>query len=101
MLRFLCVLFLWSVTPCMGEPVKIGTGEFTFERPIRVFYHRPKNFRSNRAVHFVMHGTKRNAETYRDKWIKYSDSKGFLLLVPEFSKEHYQKSTLQSWIYVL
>jgi len=83
----------------MGEPVSVGTGKFTFvdpqgnaERPIRVFYHRPKKFRANGAVHFVMHGVKRNAESYRDKWIKYSDSKGFLLLTPEFSKEHYAKS---------
>jgi len=95
----LCLLFLWSAMPCMAEPIDLGTGQFTFvdpqgnaERPIRVFFHRPKKFRSNGAVLFVMHGVKRNAETYRDKWIKYSDSKGFLLLVPEFSKKHYSKS---------
>lgn len=96
MRQALCLFFLCCAVPCMAESIHLGTGEFTFvdpqgnaERPIRVFYHWPKNFRQNGPIHFVMHGVKRNAQTYRDQWIKHADAKGFLLLVPEFSKEHY------------
>ncbi len=99
MWRVLCVLYLCSVPACFGEPINVGTGEFTFVdpqgnvgRPIRVLYHRPKSFRKNGSVHFVMHGVKRTAEKYREKWIKPSNSKGFLLLVPEFSNENYAGS---------
>jgi len=90
------LLFLLFITPCTAEPINIGSGEFTFvdpqgnaERPIRVFYYRPKKFKNEGPVHFVMHGVKRNANTYRDQWLKYAEAKGFLLLAPEFSKEHY------------
>ncbi len=95
----LYLLFFLSVTPCSGEPLNVGPGEFAFvdprgnpDRPIRVFYYRPKKFRSSGPIHFVMHGMKRNGKKYRDQWIKHSETHGFLLLVPEFSKQFYGNS---------
>jgi len=99
MFRVLCIVLVFCNTPCFGEPLGKGSGAFEFvdsegnaDRPIRVFYHRPKGFRKNGGIHFVMHGVKRNGKTYREKWIKFSETKKFLLLVPEFSKEHYPGS---------
>ena len=36
-----------------------------------------------------MHGRKRNAEEYRDQWIKASQELNLLVIVPEFSEESF------------
>jgi hypothetical protein len=77
-----------------------GTGSFEFRetkltktRPITVWYHWPEKLKSNSNILFVMHGLKRNGQEYRDAWIKHSEKRSFLLLVPEFSKKHYPGSS--------
>jgi len=78
------------------QPLPIGKADFRFvdlrgnaDRPIHVWTYRPKNFRRDSPIIFVMHGTLRNAETYRRPWIPLADELGCLVVCPEFSNEHY------------
>lgn len=73
-----------------------GFGRFAFPffsagrmREITVYYHRPVAAGSDAPVLFVMHGENRNAESYRGQWAWIAEDKGYLLLVPEFSKEEF------------
>ena len=43
-------------------------------------------------VLIVMHGVKRNAETYLHEWTGYADQSHFLLVVPEFSEAEFPGS---------
>ena len=73
-----------------------GSGRFTFtdqkgdpEKPIRVWYFKPSKYTDSSPILFVMHGMQRNAEEYRDQWVKYAEQNGALLFVPEFSDKQY------------
>lgn len=73
-----------------------GSGKFEFidakgnaDRPITVWYYRPKSFERNRPILFVIHGRDRNGSEYRDAWIEQAERDGYLLLCPEFSHKHY------------
>ena len=73
-----------------------GSGSFTFEdqqgdptKPVKVWYFKPAKYTSSTPLLFVMHGTQRDAERYRDQWIKYAETYGAFLLVPEFSTRYY------------
>jgi len=75
-------------------PTPTGSGNFLFaetaatvESPVPVWYHRPGGLPADAPVLFVMHGTLRNGEEYRDQWVDLSERHGFLLVVPEFSHE--------------
>jgi poly(3-hydroxybutyrate) depolymerase len=57
--------------------------------PVRVFATRPVGLAADRPVVFVMHGTNRNADEYRDQWHDLAVEYDFLLLVPEFSKRDF------------
>ena len=59
---------------------------------MRVFYHRPEGNVQQMPILFVMHGIKRNADTYRDNWIKLADEKGILVIVPEFTQDRFPGS---------
>ncbi len=78
-----------------------GLSDFEFidqrgnvDRPIHVWAYRPEQFDEESAILFVMHGTLRNGETYRKPWVKLADRWGCLVLVPEFSSEHYPGSNM-------
>ncbi len=80
-----------------AQPLQDGKGSFIFRTPqggkdIRVWYYRPISFHNKSQIVFVMHGVKRNGETYRNTWIRHAREGRFLLLVPEFSSEDYPDS---------
>jgi hypothetical protein len=83
-----------------GDPeFSTGSGSFTFtdqkgdpEKPIRVWYYKPLKYNGLSPILFVMHGMERNAETYRDQWIRYAEEYGAFLFVPEFSDKQYPGS---------
>lgn len=79
--------------------LELGLGQFAFPffsagrmREITVYYHRPAAAGPGAPVLFVMHGERRNAETYRRHWVQIAEEKGYLLLVPEFSNEEFPGS---------
>jgi poly(3-hydroxybutyrate) depolymerase len=57
--------------------------------PMTIWCHKPQRWTPEAAVLFVMHGVRRNARKYRNVWKKYAERHNFLLLVPEFSRQHY------------
>jgi hypothetical protein len=76
-----------------------GSGRFDFAflsagetRTIPVWYHRPAHAGADASIVFVMHGDARNAQTYRKYWIPLAEEKGFVLLVPEFSRAQFPGS---------
>ncbi|TVP46331.1 MAG: hypothetical protein EA350_07405 [Gemmatimonadales bacterium] len=76
-----------------------GSGSWTFrgtplaaDRPIEMWYHVPEGAEPDAPVVIVLHGMGRNADGYRDAWVAPSDRHGFVVLVPEFTDEHYPGS---------
>ncbi len=89
-------LFFFTPNVCKSQRLSKGSGDFIFftsgNTPIKVWYHKPGGLNSDSSIVFVMHGLKRNGQTYRNSWIKHADRGKFILIVPEFSKEYYPKS---------
>jgi poly(3-hydroxybutyrate) depolymerase len=80
-----------------ADAVPLGRSDFVFadergnvDKPIRVWVFRPEGFRADSPIVFVMHGTLRNGETYREPWVELAEGAGALVIVPEFSLEHYR-----------
>ncbi|XVX21035.1 hypothetical protein ACQP1U_03940 [Actinomycetota bacterium] len=73
-----------------------GTGWFHFQPEglpqIRVFYAAGTEDVAAARVVVVMHGTERNAETYRNTWEPIVDGRPVVVLVPEFSEEDFPSS---------
>ena len=62
------------------------------KRKIKVWAYQPKVVAEVPEIVFVMHGTKRNAETYLEPWIAIAERHKAYVLVPEFSKEDWPGS---------
>jgi poly(3-hydroxybutyrate) depolymerase len=56
------------------------------KQPLTVWYYRPAGLSADDRVVFVMHGVNRNADAYRDAWVRHAQDQRFLLLVPDFSR---------------
>ncbi len=54
-----------------------------------VYVAKPNKINSATRLVIVMHGRKRNAEEYRDQWVKASKELNLLVVVPEFSEENF------------
>jgi poly(3-hydroxybutyrate) depolymerase len=83
-----------------AETIPPGKSDFVFidergnaGKPIRVWLYRPEKFTADSPIVFVMHGTLRNGETYREPWIPLVEKAGALVVVPEFSLEHYRDTS--------
>ncbi|MDG1827457.1 MAG: hypothetical protein P8H62_14460 [Henriciella sp.] len=78
-----------------GEVQKAAssTKSFTFSGwagpELRVFSVEPDGLAPDAPVVFVMHGVRRNADEYRDNWIKLAETHGFRVYAPEFTREDY------------
>ena len=73
-----------------------GTGSFDYPfvssgalRRITVWYHRPVDAGADAPIVFVLHGDGRDATNYRRRWIPEADARGFVLIVPEFSRSEF------------
>ena len=77
------------------NPFSVIRGSFEFRGwagpPIRVWFTTPRKLDRNTPVLIVMHGARRDADNYRNQWHDLARREGFLLLVPEFSKEAFPK----------
>jgi hypothetical protein len=54
---------------------------------IPVYFSAPEVINDKTRLVVVMHGRKRNAQTYRDQWAQSSKDLNLLVIVPEFSEE--------------
>src|SRR3546814_10090967 len=57
--------------------------------PMRVWTYRPRRLTPDSRILFVLHGVKRDAERYRDAWIRHAEAYNVLLVAPEFSREQF------------
>ncbi len=76
--------------------IQSGSGAFLVEgrvgnedKSIKVFYHKPKNFKSTSRVLIVVPGAGRNGDSYRDAWIEESEKYGLLILSPMYFENEY------------
>jgi len=79
---------------CQGLARNDGpVGAFTFDDwagvPIRVHYVEPAGVSEDAPAIIVMHGTRRNADEYRDNWIELAREHGFRVYAPEFDAERF------------
>lgn len=82
----------------VGGVIEPGVGEFVFDgypplsdRPVRVFYIAPAN-PATAEILVVMHGVGRDGAEYRSDWEGLVKNRNVLVLVPEFSHDHYPGS---------
>jgi poly(3-hydroxybutyrate) depolymerase len=93
-----------STPPRVASPtiaIPVGASSFSFAeaaptakteaaRTIRVYTYLPAKVSATAApIVFVMHGQGRNADGYRDVWMKHADKYGFMVVAPQFDSAHW------------
>ncbi|MDQ3025810.1 MAG: hypothetical protein M3R58_04815 [Pseudomonadota bacterium] len=93
------LLLAMAVPAFAATPIPSGRWSFVFtdakgrpDRPIRVYTYRPRKCDTTCPILFVMHGEKRNAYDYLGHWELAADRHGFMLVAPEFTREHWPKA---------
>jgi len=76
--------------------IHLGSGSFLMkggklnkDKSIDVFYHKPAGFNENSPILLVLPGAGRNADDYRDSWIKSSEKYNALILSPSYKEKDY------------
>ncbi|MFQ3172937.1 MAG: hypothetical protein ACI8W0_000017 [Flavobacterium sp.] len=76
--------------------IEEGSGEFLIEggdgkkeKAIPIYYHMPKNYKSDSKILIVIPGSGRNADSYRDAWVEESEKYGVLILSPMYKEVEY------------
>ncbi|WP_094604407.1 hypothetical protein SPSIL_053700 [Sporomusa silvacetica DSM 10669] len=99
---FICLVILLQVSsgcsasPQKAAPLEVGAGMFTMQEAtganandLNVFYYCPAGWTPDKPVVLVQHGFQRNAQEYRDGWIKFAEQYDLLVICPEFSEGKY------------
>jgi poly(3-hydroxybutyrate) depolymerase len=99
---FLLLSAVNSATALDNTAAQLGPGKgmFPFEQAgkhVTVWYVIPSSATPSTPIVFVMHGIKRDAESYRDDWSPFAERCGFILVVPEFSEREFPKA--EGYIY--
>ena len=96
---FMGLLFIQACSPEPEQVIETGQGSFVFDdyeplpdKPVRVFTYRPDGDVTKMPILFVMHGTLRNADDYRDNWIEIADEHDVLIVTPQFNDEDFPGS---------
>jgi len=105
---FLVSIVFVSVCACVsyqnayagnGINIKLNVGKDRFifsdwEGPdIPVWTYVPKKGNtSNQPIAIIMHGTKRDADRYRDEWAALAEQYDFIVVAPQFSKAAFPKA---------
>lgn len=80
------------------EDIQIETGSGSFwipggpahpNDPVQIYYHRPAGFSDTSRILMVISGAGRDADEYRDAWIKAADRHDVLILAPQYSEQAY------------
>jgi len=90
---FFPVLALLSVLT-QAQVLEPGKGKFEFvdqnlKQKTDVYYYAPKQLTAETPLIIMLHGLKRNADEYRDKWIKLAIENGYMVLAPKISANTY------------
>lgn len=62
-------------------------------KSIKVWTYKPKKWKDQDKIVFVMHGGGRNADDYRNAWIELAESNNLLIIVPEFENKFSKYTT--------
>ncbi|WP_417316844.1 alpha/beta hydrolase [Emcibacter sp.] len=86
-------LFFLSTPVLSGVYLSPDSNRFIFKGwggpAIPVWYTLPENYNADTPIVIVMHGVKRDADRYLSEWTPLAREYGFILLVPEFSKQDF------------
>lgn len=82
-------LFLAGCATSSGNPASELTLSGWGGPDIPLYLATPDTVSADAPVIFVMHGTLRNASTYRDAWIDIAQACDLVAVAPEFSRENY------------
>lgn len=78
-------------------PVREGSARYVFDlgdERLEVFTYKPSTYRGERML-FVMHGTLRNADEYRDDAVAMGERFGALIVAPRFDRERFPSERYQ------
>lgn len=81
----------------LAQPLRIPPGSAAQEiagaapdgGAMTVWTYRPAGLEPTDRIVFVMHGVLRNADVYRDNWIRHAQQHRFLLVVPEMTRAQF------------
>jgi poly(3-hydroxybutyrate) depolymerase len=80
-------------TPLADAPASARFVFTGWEGPdLPVWYQLPDTVSADTPVVFVMHGVNRDADRYRDEWAALARKHGFIVVVPQFSREDFPGS---------
>lgn len=102
---FIIILSLCAnVLTAKADPFLIpGAHRFSYQcsgfykgTTLDVFFYVPQGMEiQDMKVQFVMHGTNRNASSYRDAWISIADKYNLIIIAPQFDKERFPSKAYQ------
>ncbi|TDF41490.1 hypothetical protein EYS14_01125 [Alteromonadaceae bacterium M269] len=99
LLSILLLLCAFLASPyALSSSQKAYTGKryFTFSNwqgpALKVWTFIPKSFTPNSPIVFVMHGTNRDGERYRNEWVELAKAYNLIIVVPEFPKKQFAKA---------
>lgn len=104
MKKHLLGLCLWLLASLAGAAGLSGgePGSFVFtdpgyfvDKPLTVYYYKPRNARSDAPVLIAIHGAERKGGPARDNWKTFADRHGVIVLAPEFDLKHYPNRLFQ------
>ena len=82
--------------PRAMDSLPSGRADFIFSGwqgpSIKVWTYLPQQTSADTPVVFVMHGTKRDGERYRNEWVDLAEKNRFIVVVPEFPKKQFPGS---------
>lgn len=86
------------MSEAVGAPLAEGKGRFILTDwggpPIPIWTYVPtQSEASGLPIVIVMHGTRRDADRYRDEWAPVAQLKRFIVLAPEFSQRQFPEVT--------
>jgi pimeloyl-ACP methyl ester carboxylesterase len=65
--------------------------------PMRVFLHRPANWRREGRAIIVLHGLQRDADRYLAQWVPQAEAANLLLIAPEFARAKFPTVASYNW----
>lgn len=95
-------LYVLPKGPEITKPNKLNTGKDSFviyahkdseRKSIRVWTYKPKNWKDQDKIVFVMHGGGRNADDYLNAWVELAQSNNLLIIAPEFENKFSKYTT--------
>lgn len=100
---FCLLVFAFHAVAAFAEVLAVGQPRsFSFaaqghfaDKPITVYYYKPKSATVDSKLLFAIHGVERKGGRARDNWIEAADKYGFIVIAPEFDREHFPNSLFQ------